>query len=116
MTHLHGNPNNLAVIKASPNFKGAALIDADPYDSENQDYGSTNVFYRQIRNIVIDTTSVPGDQAQNGIHWPTAQATSLQNVIFRLSEAAGNKHVGLFIENGKITSDVHLSKSDTNLA
>jgi glucan 1,3-beta-glucosidase len=100
MTHLHSNPNNLAVLKASSGFSGFALVDADPYDCENQDYRSTNVFYRQIRNVVLDSTSFPAEKAMNLVHWPTAQATSLQNVVFRMSEAPGNKHVGLFIENG----------------
>jgi glucan 1,3-beta-glucosidase len=34
------------------------------------------------------------------IHWPTAQATSLQNIIFQLSAAPGNQHQGVFIESG----------------
>lgn len=43
MTQLIGNPNSLPVLKAAANFAplGAdiGLIDADPYDSANQDYG-----------------------------------------------------------------------------
>ncbi|KAH8599479.1 pectin lyase fold/virulence factor [Bisporella sp. PMI_857] len=35
-----------------------------------------------------------------GIHWPTSQATSLQNVVFELSRDAGNRHTGLFCESG----------------
>lgn len=35
-----------------------------------------------------------------GIHWPTAQATSLHNAVFCMSEARGNQHVGLLIEAG----------------
>lgn len=31
----------------------------------------------------------------------TAQATSLQNVIFKMSDAPGTQHQGLFIESGK---------------
>jgi glucan 1,3-beta-glucosidase len=114
MTNLHGDPSSLAVIKASPNFKGAALVDADPYDSEYQDYGSTNIFYRQIRNLVIDTTSIPANTGATGVHWPTAQATSLQNVVFRMSEGAGSQHTGVFIENG--TSDIFCTFNfETNL-
>lgn len=46
-------------------------------------------------------TSIPAGTLQRGIHWPTAQATSLQNLVFKMSTAAGNQHVGVFIENGK---------------
>ncbi|KAE8334280.1 pectin lyase fold/virulence factor [Aspergillus arachidicola] len=35
-----------------------------------------------------------------GIHWPTGQATSIQNVQIRMSSEYGTEHQGLFIENG----------------
>ncbi|KAF4624064.1 hypothetical protein G7Y89_g14110 [Cudoniella acicularis] len=100
MTQMIGNPNAMPILKASAGFSGFALVDADPYQSANPDYGTTNVFYRQIRNFVFDTTSIPVATAINGIHWPTAQATSVQNCVFRMSQASGTKHVGMFIENG----------------
>ena len=101
-TQIIGNPNGLPTIKASAGFSGAAVIDADPYQNTgNQGYGSTDVFYRQIRNIIIDTTSIAASSAATGLHWPTAQATSLQNVQVNLNQASGTQHVGIFIENGK---------------
>lgn len=110
MTQLIGNPNAMPVLKAAANFQplGAdiGLIDADPYDSQNPDYGTTNVFYRQVRNLVLDMTSIPAGTSQRGIHWPTAQATSLQNLVFKMSTAAGNQHVGVFIENGKSRNSI----------
>lgn len=63
-----------------------------------QAWGSTNVFYRQIRNLIIDTTQVPANSAVAGVHWPTAQATSIQNVQFNMGQ--NSQHVGLFIESG----------------
>jgi hypothetical protein len=71
-------------------------------------FGATNVFWRQIRNFIIDLTDVPsiraaGSNAGNpvaGIHWPTAQATSLQNIVFLMSEAANTGHEGVFLESG----------------
>ena len=45
-------------------------------------------------------TAIPGSSAATGIHWPTAQATSIQNVVFLMSEANGTQHQGLFIESG----------------
>lgn len=103
-TQIIGNPNCLPTIKASASFSTGGkigLIDADPYQNTgNQAYGSTNVFWRQIRNLILDTTAVPASSSLACIHWPTAQATSIQNVQFNMNAAAGTQHVGLFIENG----------------
>jgi glucan 1,3-beta-glucosidase len=63
-------------------------------------YGATNVFWRQIRNFVIDMTDISPSLLVAGIHWPTAQATSLQNILFKMSTASGVQHEGIFIEQG----------------
>lgn len=100
-TMLVGNPNCLPSIKATANFAGFALIEADPYGSNGQlSYGSTNVFWRQIRNLIIDSTNMPAAAEAKGVHWPTGQATSIQNVVFQMSQAPNNQHQGLFIESG----------------
>ncbi|TVY25611.1 Glucan 1,3-beta-glucosidase [Lachnellula hyalina] len=102
-TQLIGNPNDVPIIKASASFpdsQGLALIDADPYYTQYPNWVTTTLFYRQIRNFVIDTTNIPATTFINGIHWPTAQATSIQNVVFEMSAASGTLHVGLFCESG----------------
>lgn len=58
------------------------------------------MFYRQIANLVIDTTNVNRNVSVAAIRWPTAQATSLQNIQFKLSAATGTRHVGVSIEAG----------------
>jgi len=104
MTNLIGNPNpgQMAVLKATAGFSGIALIDSNPYLSADPAYGATNVFYRQVRNLVFDTTNQPAGTVARGIHWPTAQATSIQNCVFKMSQVSGNKHQGVFIENGQL--------------
>ncbi|KAF4222546.1 hypothetical protein CNMCM6805_002191 [Aspergillus fumigatiaffinis] len=100
-TQIIGNPISLPVIKATPGFTGLGLIDGDQYQSDgNQGWISTNVFFRQIRNLILDLTAIPAGTAATGIHWPTGQATSIQNVQIRMSSGAGTQHQGLFIENG----------------
>ncbi|TVY65549.1 Glucan 1,3-beta-glucosidase, partial [Lachnellula suecica] len=102
-TQMIGNPNSVPTIKASASFpssQGFALIDANPYYTSNLNWVQTNVFYRQIRNFIIDTTNIPATTSINGIHWPTSQATSLYNLVFQMSAASGTQHVGVFIENG----------------
>ena len=105
-TQLIGNPNCLPVLRPAANFTNPSgtigIIDGDPYGAGGLGFGSTNVFYRQIRNFVIDMTNVPSTSAITGIHWPTAQATSLQNVIFQMSDAPGTQHLGILIEEGKL--------------
>lgn len=101
-TQIIGNPNSLPVIKATPGFTGLGLIDGDQYQGDgNQGWISTNVFFRQIRNLILDLTAIPPGTAATGIHWPTGQATSIQNVHIKMSSGAGTQHQGLFIENGK---------------
>ncbi|OTA98252.1 glycoside hydrolase family 55 protein [Hypoxylon sp. CI-4A] len=99
-TQLVGDPTDRPVLKASADFAGFGLIDGNPYYTENLNWVSTNVFYRQIRNLVIDTTGIAPGTAATGIHWPTSQATSLINVEFNMPTDAGTVHVGLFVESG----------------
>ncbi len=59
---------------------------------------STNVFFRQVRNLVFDTTDIPGPMI--AVHWPSSQATSIQNCVFHLSSTPGDTHTGIFMEEG----------------
>lgn len=76
------------------------LINGDPYYTADLNWGSTNVFFRQVRNFIIDTTAIAASSSIMGMHWPTSQATSLQEITFNLNAESGTQHVGLFIENG----------------
>ncbi|KAF9731820.1 hypothetical protein PMIN06_007795 [Paraphaeosphaeria minitans] len=107
-TQIIGNPSCLPTIKASSNFSTVNvdgddvgyLIDASPYGADGLGFGATNTFFRQIRNLILDSTSVKSKTILRGIHWPTAQTTSLQNVVFKMAAGNGTKHEGLFIEEG----------------
>ena len=105
-TQLIGNPNCMPTILAAADFTNVpgtiGLIDGDPYgqNGPNLDFGATNVFWRQVRNFYLDMTNVPLNQSITGIHWPTGQATSLQNIVFEMSNAPGTQHVGVNIEQG----------------
>ena len=96
-TQLVGNPNCPPVIKAAANFNGPWVIDGDQYQGNGQQgFINTNIFWRQIRNFVFDLTSVPATTNIRAVHWPTGQATSIQNVVFKMSAASGTQHEGLF--------------------
>ena len=113
-TQIIGNPNSLPVLKATASFTGFGLIDGDRYGGNGLEFGATNIFYRQIRNFVFDLTGIPASSSATGVHWPTAQATSLQNCIFKMSDGPGTQHQGLFIESGRISSRmIHVSLEST---
>ncbi|PSR72174.1 hypothetical protein PHLCEN_2v11966 [Hermanssonia centrifuga] len=98
-TQLIGDARNPPTLLAAPSFSGIALIDADPYLGDNwQYYTNQNNFFRSVRNFVIDLRQVSG--SATGIHWQVSQATSLMNIVFQMSTAAGNQHQGIFMENG----------------
>lgn len=105
-TQLIGDPTNLPVLKASSNFSNASfgLIDGDQYGDNGLSFSAPNVFYRQIRNFIFDLRSVPAAIGVTGLHWPTSQATSLQNLVFWMSDAVETQHQGVYIEAGESKS------------
>ncbi|TMW66273.1 hypothetical protein Poli38472_004038 [Pythium oligandrum] len=93
-SQLVGDPTNKPVLKATADFTGIAVIDANPYTANGNWYFNTNNFYRAVRNFVIDLRATPEG---TGIHWQVAQATQLQNIVF---EMGSTQSQGVFIENG----------------
>lgn len=101
-TQIVGDAVELPIIKASAKFAGMAVIDSDPYEDNGDNwFTNQNNFFRAIRNLVIDLTSVPASSGA-GIHWQVGQATSLQNIRFEMVKGGGdaNKQQGIFMDNG----------------
>ncbi|KAH9872286.1 hypothetical protein IAQ61_005121 [Plenodomus lingam] len=100
-TQFVGDPLNMPILKASPNFEGMGVIDADPYIPGGNGanwYTNQNNFYRQVRNFVIDISAA---KVAAGIHWQVSQATSLQNIVFEMAKGeAGAEQKGIFQDNG----------------
>ncbi|KAL8297595.1 hypothetical protein RB597_007313 [Gaeumannomyces tritici] len=100
-TQIYGNPDCMPIIKATSNFNGAWVLDANQYQpGGGLGWGSTNVFWRQVRNLVIDLTGVSPSTGLVGIHWPSSQATSLQNILIKMSTASNTQQYGMLIEEG----------------
>ncbi|CZR50454.1 uncharacterized protein PAC_00326 [Phialocephala subalpina] len=81
-TQIIGSPNNVPIIKADKSFDVAntfGLLDGDKYGANGLGF----TFYRQVRNFIFDMTTIAANLAATGIHWPTAQATSIQSVAFK---------------------------------
>lgn len=99
-TQMIGDANNRPTIKATPDFVGMAVIDADPYLNNGTNwFTNQNNFFRQVRNFVIDLRSMPPDRGA-GIHWQVAQATSLQDITFEMHRGGDTKQLGIFMDNG----------------
>ena len=106
-TQIIGNLNRPAVLKSTPGFVVFGLIDRDVYEAGGVlGFGVTNVFFRRIRNMIFDLTSIPLNLTATSIHSRTSQATSIQNVIFKMSDAQGTQHPRLFIEISKLVRAV----------
>ncbi|KAK2033777.1 glucan 1,3-beta-glucosidase [Colletotrichum zoysiae] len=102
-TQIIGDPTNRPVIKATADFPTTTtlgLLDGNQYGANGLAWGATNVFFRQVRNLIFDTTAIPASAAAFAIHWPSSQATAITNCAFYLAEGPDSKHVGLFIEEG----------------
>jgi hypothetical protein len=99
-TQLIGDAENVPTLKASADFSGMAVIDADPYGDWGVNWWvNQDNFWRGVRNFVIDLTSQP-ENTGTGIHWQVSQATYLQNIVFNLRQGGGSKQSGIFMENG----------------
>ncbi|KAJ7777560.1 exo-beta-1,3-glucanase [Mycena maculata] len=103
-TQLIGDATAPPTLLATAGFAGAAVIDTDIYipgGSGAEYYVNQNNFFRSVRNFVIDITQVPAASGNaRGIHWQVSQSTSLMNIVFQMSTAAGNAHQGIHMENG----------------
>ncbi|KAF7295340.1 hypothetical protein MIND_01073400 [Mycena indigotica] len=100
-TVLIGDAKNPPTLLAAASFTDIAVIDANPYLAGGQQwYVNQNNFFRSIRNFIIDTRLIPPENSGTGIHWQVAQATSLVNIHFYMSDAPNSAHQGIFMENG----------------
>ncbi|KAI0372846.1 exo-beta-1,3-glucanase [Pilatotrama ljubarskyi] len=102
-TQLIGDARKPPTLLADASFTGMAVIDADPYipgGGGAQWYVNQNNFFRSVRNFVIDLRQMPASASATGIHWQVSQSTSLMNIVFQMSTAAGNAHQGIWMENG----------------
>ncbi|GIZ46138.1 hypothetical protein CKM354_000927700 [Cercospora kikuchii] len=97
-TQLIGDAVEKPTIQSTPEFAGMAVLDSDPYDDTGKNwYINQNNFFRQVRNLKLDLTQT---KAGTGIHWQVAQATSLQNIDFIMTEGADSEQQGIFMDNG----------------
>lgn len=104
-TILVGDPNDMPVFKATPDFQGQTLIRGDDFATHGSS-GTTN-FFMAIKHVVIDTTSLDKDMIFLALDWGVAQACHLTNIRIQMpSNSKG--HTGIALDQGStlVVSDV----------
>jgi glucan 1,3-beta-glucosidase len=82
MTYLIGNPNSMPVLKATIGFSGLGLVDADTYGCSSPNYVTTNIFYRQGRNLIFDMTKIA--PSVGGDRYPLADRSGYESAELRI--------------------------------
>lgn len=88
-TVIMGDPTKLPVIKAAPDFDGTYLV-----LGRDQRYPGLTGFFHGIKNLVIDSTSVPGTKVVTLLEWSVSQNNLLSNVVFNMPVGAA-AHTGV---------------------
>ena len=85
---IAGDPTNRPTIKASASFKDAILLVGQ--DSRVAGLGA---FYHGVRNLVLDSTTVPPTKTMTLLQFSVSQNSQLSNVMFDMP--IGSSHVGV---------------------
>jgi glucan 1,3-beta-glucosidase len=102
-TVLVGNPIDPPVLKASADFSNDHIV----YGKDPNLNGTVN-FYIGVKNIVIDSTNVPGATTLALMDWTVSQGTQLSNVVFYMPyDSTG--HTGLTTQYGYNSATILVS-------
>ncbi|KAJ7837005.1 glycoside hydrolase family 55 protein [Mycena olivaceomarginata] len=99
-TQLIGDPKDRPILRATSNFTDLAVIDANPYIPGGNTRTSAHLINHlrsSSRNFIIDVRLVPATASGTCLHWQVAQATSLMNIAFYMSDAPNTAHQGKLI-------------------
>lgn len=99
-TQIVGNPSNTPTIIPTSTFGANYVLDGFPTtDGSAWNGGAASLnFYKSIRNLNIDTTRVPAGVAITCVNWGVAQATSLRDMFFTMTESS--QHTGIDMLGG----------------
>ncbi len=91
---IMGDPLNPPILRASAGFNQKFL-----WYAKDPNFDSTINFYIAMKNVVLDSTLVPGAQNITLIDWSVSQAVQLTNVVFNMAPGATG-HTGLSMPEG----------------
>ncbi|KAI2616683.1 glycoside hydrolase family 55 protein [Hypomontagnella submonticulosa] len=117
-TILMGDPTNPPIIKAAAGFSGdQTLISAqDPTTVEKGELS----FAVGLKNLILDTTNIPGGNAFTALWWGVAQVAQLQNVRIVMpssSTSTGTGHTGIRLGRGSTLglADVRVERGQNGI-
>ncbi|KAK3946947.1 pectin lyase fold/virulence factor [Pseudoneurospora amorphoporcata] len=115
-TILMGDATDRPVIKASSSFSGdqTLISGQDPATGGSGELS----FAVSLKNLILDTTSIPGGQAFTALWWGVAQGAQWQNVKIRMAPAIGGKgHSGIRLGRGSTLgiSDVRIENGQNGI-
>ncbi|KAK4161776.1 glucan endo-1,3-beta-glucosidase [Cladorrhinum sp. PSN259] len=91
-TVIMGDPTNLPTIKAAPSFTGTYLL-----FGHDQRYPGLVGFFHGVKNLVLDSTSVPPAKTIILLEWSVSQNNLLSNVNFNMPIGA-TAHIGILTQ------------------
>ncbi|KAJ5152681.1 Pectin lyase fold/virulence factor [Penicillium canariense] len=94
-TIIVGDPRNPPIIRASPYFQGEFLIMG--YDKNNGNPETS--FMMLMKNVILDTATVPTTQSITALQWGVAQGAGLTNIQIRMPTGS-SLHTGINIVAG----------------
>ncbi|KAH6848217.1 glycoside hydrolase family 55 protein [Chaetomium sp. MPI-CAGE-AT-0009] len=88
-TVIMGDPTNLPTIKAAANFTGTYLL-----IGRDERLSGLIGFFHGVKNLVLDSTSVPPTKTISLLEWSVSQNNLLSNVVFNMPVGA-TSHTGV---------------------
>ncbi|KAK3939632.1 putative glycoside hydrolase family 55 protein [Diplogelasinospora grovesii] len=115
-TILMGDATNPPIIKAAAGFSGdqTLISGQDPTTGVSGELS----FAVGLKNLILDTTAIPGGNAFTALWWGVAQAAQLQNVkITMASSVNGNGHSGIRLGRGSTLglADVRVERGQNGI-
>ncbi|KAK0610586.1 glycoside hydrolase family 55 protein [Bombardia bombarda] len=115
-TILMGDATNPPIIRAAAGFQGDQIL-INGQDPSTGVSGELS-FAVGLKNLILDTTNIPGGNAFTALYWGVAQAAQLQNVKIRMASSVnGNGHSGIHLGRGSTLglSDVRIEKGQNGI-
>ncbi|KAK4184355.1 glycoside hydrolase [Podospora australis] len=115
-TVLMGDATNPPVLKAAAGFQGKQVL-INGQDPATGISGELS-FAVALKNLVLDTTNIAGNEDFTALYWGVAQAAQLQNVKIRMSSSAnGVGHTGIRLGRGSTlgVSDVRIERGQNGI-
>ncbi|KAH7035656.1 glycoside hydrolase family 55 protein [Microdochium trichocladiopsis] len=115
-TILMGDATNPPIIKAAPGFSGSQVL-INGQDPSTGISGELS-FAVGLKNLILDTTSIPGGNAFTALYWGVAQVAQLQNIkITMASSSGGNGHTGIRLGRGSTLAlaDVRVERGQNGI-